>query len=1291
MLYYLLSRMKKVTLMMICLSALASFQAWANQTQAIAPILMLLLSDDAPETDLQPLAHRSVLNGPLSGAHIEAHWLSQRDNTNPFESTTAQKTRTQYAASGTFNLSLTDAMDDEWFLVSASNGEDIDHDADSIPDRRPTEFGGTLHALAPASAWRDDNLVISPFTELVWRYAENIIPLISLDELHIRLDEIALALFDTDLNGDGTINYTDVLSFDPFNQDHISHLAIDFAWFNLQNEDNVSIISALLEGDIDAQLQRTQQLFNYLLLFNPVPDSRYQSITVGLSVFGMGSASSEASIGLNVNSMGPQPSYRDVGYFIKNNNANIILTAVAANDSNVLGWKGCDNVSRDLTQCTIAQNQNRDILIMFGQKDTQLKGTFYDLTRLNVTVTDNNLEFTVPTNNDAMINQLAGAVVGDFVAGDEGDGYLRRIVAINRFGNNRYELATVNAELDEVISSGTMRLATTLTNGNLISQGQIGSGISAFIPAPGIKNVQLLKSEDDDDKTFTMVFGNSTPSAKNTFDEGEGTAGISRTVVLYRATPENSQLCAIISSSTCGEVTATGELKFNVDIDVAADYGLIDGLRFFEFAATVKSQQRLALNFTAPIASVQPDPVHLGTIPFRRIAFAIGPVPVWVTPRVDIFAFFDGSINAQSTFEVSFNESFVGGIRYSAGAAELGQDAWVRIAKGTFNVDHKLAETAVQADLSSGLRAAVGLKLYDITGPKIIGNGGAKLASSVPIDLSADCFDGVGVTFSSFIDIGFNWDFSGETKVGRLLRLDQLENSTRFTIYNNEWKHRMWNFLGNCPEPDHSILSVQGQGVITTIEEGDTAPIVATFEVSNNGKSELNWELVTEGLPLYVLASNTGGTIPVGNDETTVTVTVDPVGLLEGEKRIELLFRNVDRGSPQPLEPSALGDTTKIIEITVLPKVENPNPPFLEGNISEGGIVNLQWLHFPRPSEPAYIGFKVAYTTTPDDPSSWQIVQMHDIHTLATTVHNIPIDQRGYVAVYAYNLSTDGPFSNAIEVIPSVLPPADIEFGNYRAASVTITDLLGDLDSEGVNNWDNQGFLTSFNTEVSGQTPSSQSLIFSYAQNRLVSSLFQSSLTTPATNLNITTNYSYHPDGRAKSVTTNSSTTQGELVFNYDSSENVVGATNSQSTSIQVGNSVLNSSTNTDYALTYDVNNRIQDVNFTKTNTGFQGNISTEQGSHHFEYDNSNNLIRAVRFEPSGEVVEYDYLPFNGNTRTHILKQTSSTGQILLHQQADVTYEDGLCKREKPSDINVLSAIITAPQAYSPDGLCILQ
>jgi hypothetical protein len=58
---------------------------------------------------------------------------------------------------GTFNLHLSGVGDDEWVVVEAAKGEDIDADGNYTPDATATTNLGTLHALAKAGDWRTKN------------------------------------------------------------------------------------------------------------------------------------------------------------------------------------------------------------------------------------------------------------------------------------------------------------------------------------------------------------------------------------------------------------------------------------------------------------------------------------------------------------------------------------------------------------------------------------------------------------------------------------------------------------------------------------------------------------------------------------------------------------------------------------------------------------------------------------------------------------------------------------------------------------------------------------------------------------------------------------------------------------------------------------------------------------------------------------------------------------------------------------------------------------------------------
>lgn len=87
-----------------------------------------------------------ALIGPLAGAEIRAFLLKSPGK--PIEGTiVANESLTDLDAAGTFTLNLAGIKDNEWVLVTATGGVDIDADHDGLVDDRPTPNNGTLHAI----------------------------------------------------------------------------------------------------------------------------------------------------------------------------------------------------------------------------------------------------------------------------------------------------------------------------------------------------------------------------------------------------------------------------------------------------------------------------------------------------------------------------------------------------------------------------------------------------------------------------------------------------------------------------------------------------------------------------------------------------------------------------------------------------------------------------------------------------------------------------------------------------------------------------------------------------------------------------------------------------------------------------------------------------------------------------------------------------------------------------------------------------------------------------------------
>ena len=194
-------------------------------------VLLLLIgcggSDSADEQAVdEPTTATSIgqaMLGPLSGATINAYRLS--DLSTAFESTTANSSKTDLSLAGSFNLELTDINDDEWIVVTATGGVDIDSDDDGVIDATPTTNNGTLHAVATAADWKTGGN-ISLLTEIVWQQVKLLTP--NSDEFEVALQTATVGVLSDDLNADTLLDYRDPIAFNPQNHSHISNTVIDY-------------------------------------------------------------------------------------------------------------------------------------------------------------------------------------------------------------------------------------------------------------------------------------------------------------------------------------------------------------------------------------------------------------------------------------------------------------------------------------------------------------------------------------------------------------------------------------------------------------------------------------------------------------------------------------------------------------------------------------------------------------------------------------------------------------------------------------------------------------------------------------------------------------------------------------------------------------------------------------------------------------------------------------------------------------------------------------------------------
>lgn len=169
--------------------------------------------------DSLPEGFNQALLGPLAGAEIRAYRLS--DLTTAVEGPIfANDSMTDLVVAGAFELLLAGVPDEEWILVTASGGWDIDADDDGVLDEQPTENRGTIHALGRAIDWVEGGRTINVLSEIAWRVVREDVLSGQFDLLEDKLQWITASLLRDDLNDDDRFDYRDLIGFRPERIDH---------------------------------------------------------------------------------------------------------------------------------------------------------------------------------------------------------------------------------------------------------------------------------------------------------------------------------------------------------------------------------------------------------------------------------------------------------------------------------------------------------------------------------------------------------------------------------------------------------------------------------------------------------------------------------------------------------------------------------------------------------------------------------------------------------------------------------------------------------------------------------------------------------------------------------------------------------------------------------------------------------------------------------------------------------------------------------------------------------------
>lgn len=335
--------------------------------------------DVTPTPSAKPSLKRETLDGYgiarlgiLKGAKVYVTNPNDRDVMHDEDIVTDEN--------GEFSLGGLELKDDHYYHVEVEGGFDVDPNGDGKKTEDPVQNYTTLTTIATGKQIKE-GVSVNVLTDVIARRLAVLTDFNSSHSIAKELDHAAHDLIEKDLNGDGIIDYYDLLYLDTAKAEHLDSLSFDYEELYKDEGDGSAIIDLYYDDDpklSDEMAEVFSEILSKIDLKKedeaPYAALRYSVNGPGtLNVEGLKDTITGGPLILNKDYRSFSQAYVKLSnpHADKTTDPNVLkdkkikLTATAEAGSSLIGWEGCEQDANDPNVCYAQPDKTKSVAALF--------------------------------------------------------------------------------------------------------------------------------------------------------------------------------------------------------------------------------------------------------------------------------------------------------------------------------------------------------------------------------------------------------------------------------------------------------------------------------------------------------------------------------------------------------------------------------------------------------------------------------------------------------------------------------------------------------------------------------------------------------------------------------------------------------------------------------------------------------------------------------------------------------------------------------------------------------------